>query len=95
MTKPSLITRIENFARNNPFWIPGGEYEKLAIQAGYKGSHADRRCRDLVKEGKLDKEMRNGHIWYRYVPEEDQKRRKEITFTPSPEVARVGQQSFI
>ncbi|KKL55011.1 hypothetical protein LCGC14_2259710, partial [marine sediment metagenome] len=35
--------------------------------SGYLGSNAGRRCRELVNEGILEKEIRNGSVWYQLI----------------------------
>lgn len=63
----SLKNRIIRFARNNPSsWVPGGEYERMAMGIGKKGSNAGRRCRELVIAGILDRREVNGFVEYRY-----------------------------
>lgn len=44
----SLISRIENYAKKNPFWISGQTYGRLADAAGYKADTASRRLRELA-----------------------------------------------
>jgi DNA-binding Lrp family transcriptional regulator len=112
MTKPSLISRIERFARGNPRWISGGEYERLAMSVGYKASNCSRRLRELENAGVLERKEMNGHVWYRArqhltfqegrelsikIAERHEEKMTEYLQenSPSPEVARVGQQSFI
>jgi len=61
--KNSLKNRILIFFRNNPGWHHKGDIETLAKNgtfgkpssdaAGYLGETADRRLRELQKEGKL------------------------------------------
>ena len=50
MSLPALIIQ---YARAND-WVSGLAYEDLARTWGYKASNGSRRCRDLVKDGKLE-----------------------------------------
>lgn len=53
-------------------FIPGIEFEKYALEAGYKASNASRRLRELEQEGFVEKrETIKGHVEYRYKPETD------------------------
>lgn len=75
----SLIARIESYAQRHPdTWIHGGHYQRLAMQAGYMPSNADRRLREL-SEGEnpvLEKRERADRtVEYRY---------RKITEQPPP-----------
>ena len=68
-----LKTRNLNYAEawyklNPEHWINGGEFERKAQEIGYKASNSSRRCRELYKEGKIDRKIENGSVWYRYRP---------------------------
>ena len=69
MKPDSLKNRIVNFFFKHPDWINGGEIERLAMTAGYKGSTAARLLRRLVEDGKLVSEIRKGtrisSAWYK------------------------------
>jgi hypothetical protein len=65
--KTSLTQRIKNYFKGRPtHWINGGEIEALSIQAGYKGSTASRRMRDLASKGILDRKLEMGSVWYKF-----------------------------
>lgn len=66
MRKPSLISRIESYAKKNPFWISGSSYEKLAMEANFKASNCSRRLRELCVAGILERREVKGHVEYRY-----------------------------
>ncbi len=61
----SLKKRIINYLSRHPRWFNVGEIEDLAKDSGYLGSNAGRRCRELVNEGILEKEIRKGSVWYK------------------------------
>lgn len=54
--KSKLLYRLKSAY---PHWIHSGTIEEWGISEGYKASHADRRMRDLVKDGKVER-RRNG-----------------------------------
>lgn len=66
----SLKNRILNYIRKSDGWINGGELEKLAESAGFKGSNASRRCRELYNEDLLERKVEKSHnsrvasVWY-------------------------------
>lgn len=68
MQKLSLKKRIAKFLRLHPdAWYNGGEFERMALEVGYKSSNASRRCRELVHEGSyIQRKEENGSVWYRY-----------------------------
>lgn len=51
----SLKSRIQDLCKKAYYsdrpLVHSGEIERMAMALNYKPSHADRRCRDLVKEG--------------------------------------------
>jgi predicted transcriptional regulator len=73
--KKSLKDRIIKFLRNDfTVWHNGGEIEKLAMGAGYKGSTASRVCRQLAEVGIIEREEKIGEhsravsVWYKAKP---------------------------
>ena len=66
--KIPLIKKIELLIKGKyPHFVNGGEAERLAFNEGYKASNAGRRCRDLVKLGKIERRIgENGSVEYRY-----------------------------
>jgi len=44
--------------------------EDKASKAGYKPSNAGRRCRELAREGWLEREMQGKSVAYRWLPKE-------------------------
>lgn len=57
-----------------PKWISSVEIEHQAVEWGAKGQTIDRRCRELENDGRVEKKMIDGIVWYRltqaepYVP---------------------------
>jgi predicted transcriptional regulator len=70
----SLKNRILMYYKKNPFWISGGEIEKLSMEVGKKASNASRRLRELHEAGILERREVNGYVEYRYIPKEDPKK---------------------
>lgn len=71
MLELSLTERVKKYLSNRPdLWVNGRDLEELAMGAGYKASNVSRRCRELVEEGYLDREIRKGRkvssVWYRW-----------------------------
>jgi len=73
--KIGLTQRILNYLEQcyhyygSDYWVHGGEIERLAQQAGYKGSTAGRICRKMREEGKIKQKKNNrNHILYKYSP---------------------------
>lgn len=66
----SLKNRIlRYYQKNRTVWIPGTELERIVMQeTTFVASNASRRCRDLVKEGKLERRLvvRNGKLLAEY-----------------------------
>lgn len=63
----SLVEKIKIFAKGKQVWINGGEFERLALNEGYKASNAGRRCRELVKAGIFERrENEKGNVEYKY-----------------------------
>lgn len=53
-------------------WIHSGEIEREAMEVGYKGTTAGRRCRELAEAGKIERKVNGkGHAMYRYNPQGD------------------------
>ena len=67
MKRLSLRERIHTYLKNNKgVWIHGGYLEKMAIAAGYKGSSAGRRSRELHEDGMIYRKEISGKVWYMY-----------------------------
>jgi hypothetical protein len=63
---PSLKEKLLLYATGKSnVWINGGEFERLAMNEGYKASNCSRRLRELANEGKLLRKVENGSVWYR------------------------------
>lgn len=80
MSSLSLKDRITKYAAGRPYvWVSGGEYERLAMEAGYKASNCSRRLRELmrVEHPVLERMEMRGHVWYRYVGEQSVGSRSE------------------
>lgn len=68
MKKTPLKQRILNYLNRRGEWVNGGEIERLAESAGYKGSNASRRCRELYEEDLIDRDDNRDKkhtVWYR------------------------------
>lgn len=67
----SLKQRLLNYLRKQEGFCNGGELERLAEQAGLKGSNASRRCRELCNEGFIERKIEKSEyskiasVWYR------------------------------
>ena len=71
--KETFKKEIYKLARYNGGWINGGEFERLAMDNGYKSSNASRRCRELVNEGVLERRLNSKRcVEYRYNPPKPQ-----------------------
>lgn len=51
--------------RQSPKWINGGEFERVALDSGYKASNASRRMRELATGGEIERKEERGSVWYR------------------------------
>jgi hypothetical protein len=86
MTKEqSLRERAYKYLKGRPgVWINGGEMERLAIAAGYKGSTVSRELRRLAEDsrseeldggGFVQNEEKDGarvrSVWYRWIAVKD------------------------
>lgn len=84
----SLKNQIHNHLylqyQNNPeVFVNGGELERLGMDLGYKASNASRRCRELEKEGGIEKrENEKGSVEYRYLGPCVKKSKTEVTQEP-------------
>lgn len=67
----SLKSRIHRYLNNHAGeWINGGEFERKALELGYKASNASRRLRELHEEGLIDRDEKASgtgkkSVWYR------------------------------
>ncbi len=74
----SLKHQLFVYLREQPgTWVNGGEFERMALDAGFKASNADRRLRELCEQYRdlphgVKGEERPGRfassMWYCYVP---------------------------
>lgn len=65
MTELSLKQRIERYVKKSNRPVSGGEIERLVSEnTNYKPSNASRRCRELVDEGVLKANYREGTVFY-------------------------------
>lgn len=97
--EPSLSERILRFLKKTPDFICGGEIQVLAVRAGYEGSNAARRLRELASEGLLEVEHRKGNngqdvSWYKYKPQEKIVTVYEKVKTEDGEVVRPVQKTL-
>ncbi len=53
-------------------WVPAYHLRGVGTSFGFIGHQGDRRCRELVKEGKLQHKIEGGFAWYRAMPVEYQ-----------------------
>ncbi len=91
--KISLITKIELLAKGIfPNWVHSGDVEAFAMSENYKASHGDRRARDLVAQGILERVKEGVSVKYRYVPPELRKvEAKERSESPPKEMKKFWQ----
>ena len=95
MPKLPLIKKIELMIQGKyPRFVNGGEAERLAMNEGYKSSNASRRCRELVKAGKLERRINeNKSVEYRWILQEDFSRnnifRPEVIEQKQKELTRL------
>ena len=68
MTKISLREKLITFAKGKNGWINGTEFERLAMNEGFKSSNAGRRCRELATAGTLERRMNGKSVEYRWKP---------------------------
>lgn len=60
---------ILNVLREKQDWVVSHQLEKVSTKWGWLGTSALKRCRELEVEGKIDKKMEGGYVWYRsYAP---------------------------
>lgn len=65
MSKQTHKSRILIYLRSRPYYINSAELENVATEWGAKPSTISRRCRELYEEGKLDRRIVNGVVWYK------------------------------
>ncbi len=51
--------------RHHTVWIPSGELQRLAMEAGQTGKTCTRRLQELAEEKKLDVKYVKGHAHYK------------------------------
>jgi predicted transcriptional regulator len=80
----SLSERLHRWLELHPDqWINGGEFERLAMDVGYKGSTASRELRLMAEAGQIEREERAQNdrgvksVWYRYSADMDYRPRNE------------------
>jgi len=70
--RTSLKEKLVIFAKGKwPHVVNGGEFERLALNEGFKSSNASRRLRELANEGKPERIMTGKSVSYRYRPTSD------------------------
>jgi len=74
----SLKEEIVNFLKAKNQWVHSGDIEKLSFSLGYKAANGGRRCRELFNSGTIEKEIRNGSVWYRSGESKFLKEMREI-----------------
>lgn len=62
-TKQSILSYLEG--RD---WTPGWLIEDQSDYWSSKASTVDRRCRELVNDGRLDRKLVKGGVWYKTRP---------------------------
>ena len=80
--KISLKTKLITFAKGKNGWINGGEFERLAMNEGFKSSNAGRRCREMANLGILERRISGKSVEYRY-------KTQDITTTFRPEFTQL------
>lgn len=66
----SLKQQLQSMCRPD-LWLNGGEFERWAMNNGFKASNASRRLRELENEGFIEKKIDNGSVWYRLIPKRE------------------------
>lgn len=67
----SLKSQLLELAKRRNGFINVGEFERYAMDNGFKSSNASRRLRELAKEGILEVRYNERHcVEYRYKPME-------------------------
>jgi hypothetical protein len=66
----SLKDKILNYLKEKDDWVHKGEIGRVAVnQWNFENENMGRRCRELYKAGRIDKEIRKNEVWYRYRSE--------------------------
>ena len=78
ITNMSLKEEILNFLKAKNDWVHSGDIEQLSFSLGYKADNGGRRCRELSNSGLIEKELRNGSVWYRCGESQIVKELREI-----------------
>ena len=66
LTQKDIILALLRAVNGN--WIVSYELEKVNTKWGWLGTAALKRCRELEVEGKIQKKMEGGYVWYRAEP---------------------------
>lgn len=66
----SLRERLLSYMqKHHSEWIASGDLQRMVMEyTQYTPSNASRRLRELCEEGKIIRELRNGHAWYKAAP---------------------------
>ena len=56
---------ILNVLREKQDWVASYNLEKIDTRWGWLGTSGLKRCRELEVEGKIEKKMEGGYVWYR------------------------------
>jgi len=59
---------ILNYLQEVGTWVEGFKLEKVQTKWGWLGSSGQRRARELAEEGKIERKVENGYVWYRAKP---------------------------
>ena len=63
-------------------WVHKGRIEERSKEWGYLAETGDRRCRELVNEGILEKKEERGSVLYRYAKNEIKKEEQAENIRP-------------
>lgn len=62
MTQKQIIIKWLEYKNE---WIPAYKMRSVETPYGWLGFQADRRCRELAHEGKIEHKIDNGYAYYR------------------------------
>lgn len=65
-----LKKRLLAYLQKHPHtWTASGDMQRMVTEkTNYTAANATRRLRELHEEGEIERELRKGHAFYRYVP---------------------------
>lgn len=66
--KISLVLKMKIYAQSKyPHFFNGGEFERLAMENGYKAANSGRRAREMCEKGMLERRIgEGGSVEYRW-----------------------------